>query len=161
MTGTEHETSLVTLRHAGEGTAIVTINRPERRNALNFKIKELIADAVLKLGNDKSVCVIILTGTGKYFVAGTDIAEMATMTPTEHGLLRTDRVFTVLRECPKILIAAIEGYALGGGCELALACDMIIAGAGARLASPRSGSASCQERVRRSGWSGPSGATAP
>jgi len=136
MTAIDDEAGLVSWRHGGEGIAVVTINRPQRRNALNLEVKERLADAVGKLGADKSVRVIVLTGAGSYFVAGTDIAEMATMTPTQHGALKTDRVFTVLRECPKILIAAVEGYALGGGCELALACDMIVAGAGAKFGQP-------------------------
>jgi enoyl-CoA hydratase len=136
MSGIDGGTGLVSWRHDGDGIAVVTINRPERRNALNLEVKEQLADTVGKLGDDKAIRVIILTGAGSYFVAGTDIAEMAAMTPTQHVALKTDRVFTVLRECPKILIAAVEGYALGGGCELALACDMIIAGAGAKFGQP-------------------------
>jgi len=136
MRKTAEASMVVDSRRAGDGLATITINRPERRNALNLEVKKLIADAVADLAADDSVRVIVLTGSGGYFVAGTDIGEMATMTPRQHVELNTDRVFTVLRQCPKILIAAVEGYALGGGCELALCCDMIIAGEGAKFGQP-------------------------
>jgi enoyl-CoA hydratase/carnithine racemase len=118
------------------GIAVVTIDRPSQRNALNLEVKRLLADTVEQLGADDAVRLIILTGAGGVFVAGTDVSEMATMSPTEHTLRVTDHVFTVLRRCSKLLIAAVEGYALGGGCELALACDMIVAGEAARLGQP-------------------------
>ena len=76
-------TGLVSWRHGGDGIAVVTINRPERRNALNLAVKEQLVDAIGKVGDDKAIRVIILTGAGSYFVAGTDIAEMATMTPKQ------------------------------------------------------------------------------
>jgi enoyl-CoA hydratase/carnithine racemase len=82
------------------------------------------------------VRVVILTGGPEVFVAGTDIVEMLDMTPTQHVADRTDGVFQALRECPKVLIAAIEGYALGGGCELALACDIIVASETASFGQP-------------------------
>lgn len=126
----------VTCRREADGLAIVTIDRPERRNALNLDVKRRLTTIVETLVDDPVVRVIILTGAQGVFVAGTDVAEMAGMTPTEHTLLATDQVFTVLRRCPKILIAAVEGYALGGGCELALACDLIVAGESARLGQP-------------------------
>jgi enoyl-CoA hydratase len=91
---------------------------------------------VEELEADPTVRVVVLTGARGVFVAGTDIAEMAAMTPTEHSLRETDRMFTVLRRFPKTLIAAVEGYALGGGCELALACDMIVAGGKAKFGQP-------------------------
>ncbi|WP_339542932.1 enoyl-CoA hydratase-related protein [Pseudomonas sp. JAI120] len=119
-----------------DGCAVITLDRSERRNALNLEIKNLIADAIVELENDSSVHAIIITGAGGYFVAGTDIAEMADMTPLQHSLQATGRVFEVLRACPKPLIAAVEGYALGGGCELALSCDIIIAGRSARFGQP-------------------------
>lgn len=136
MTDSSGAKSPVITERDGNGTAVITINRPERRNALNLEVKGLIADAVDALIVDETINVIVLTGAGGCFVAGTDLAEMATMTPQTHVELRTDRVFNVLRHCPKILIAAVEGYALGGGCELALCCDLIIAGEDAAFGQP-------------------------
>lgn len=118
------------------GIAVITIDRPERRNALNLEIKKQITDFVENASTDPDIQVIVLTGAGGMFVAGTDIAEMVNMTPTEHTLLVTDRVFKVLNKCPKILIAAMEGYALGGGFELALACDLLIAGESTKVGNP-------------------------
>jgi enoyl-CoA hydratase len=118
------------------GVAVVTIDRPRRRNALNLEVKRLLTAAVLALDADPAVRVIVLTGAGGYFVAGTDIDEMAGMTPTSHTLEATDQVFATLRSCRTLLIAAVEGYALGGGCELALACDLIVAAEGARFGQP-------------------------
>jgi enoyl-CoA hydratase/carnithine racemase len=126
----------VKLRREADGVAVVTMDRPERRNALNLDVKRRLTAIIETLEADPAVRVVILTGAGGVFVAGTDVAEMAGMTPTEHTLLATDQVFTTLRRCPKVLIAAIEGYALGGGCELALACDLIVAGESAKLGQP-------------------------
>lgn len=82
------------------------------------------------------MAAIVLTGDGGYFVAGTDVAEMAEMRPTDHLRLETDRVFHVVRQSPKPVIAAVEGFALGGGCELALACDLIVAADDAKFGQP-------------------------
>lgn len=127
---------VVSCERPEDGVGVITINRPERRNALNLEVKARLADAVAPLASDPAVRVIVLTGAGGIFVAGTDLAEMAMMTPRQHAELGTGKVFQVLRDCPKILIAAVEGYALGGGCELALSCDMIVAGSGAKLGQP-------------------------
>lgn len=115
---------------------IVTIARPERRNALNLQVKQQIVSSLCALAEDAEVAVIVLTGDGGCFVAGTDIAEMATMTPSDHLRLDTDRVFHVVRQSHKPVIAAVEGYALGGGCELALACDLIVAAEDAQFGQP-------------------------
>jgi enoyl-CoA hydratase/carnithine racemase len=113
------------------GVAVLTIDRPEKRNALSLQIKAGLAEAVSRCEADPEVRAIVLTGAGGVFVAGTDIAEMADMSPLDHLHARTDRVFRVLRACTKPCIAAVESYAFGGGCELALSCDLIIAGRGA------------------------------
>jgi len=115
---------------------IVVIDRPERRNALNLQVKAGIVRCVQALDADDQVAAIVITGAGGAFVAGTDIAEMADMTPTDHVRLDTDRVFHVVRGTVKPVIAAVEGYALGGGCELALACDLIVAADDARFGQP-------------------------
>ena len=119
-----------------EGIAVLSIERPERRNALNLEVKGLLADGIEALADDDKVQVIVLTGSGGYFVAGTDLAEMVGMTADDHRRLKTERVFQALRQCPKPVIAAVEGYALGGGCELALCCDLIVAGTSARFGQP-------------------------
>lgn len=115
---------------------IVTIDRPERRNALNLAVKQAIVRELRALEADDAVAALVLTGAGGYFVAGTDVAEMAGMRPTDHLRLATDEVFHVVRGCRKPVIAAVEGYALGGGCELALACDLVIAAEDARFGQP-------------------------
>jgi enoyl-CoA hydratase len=115
---------------------IVVIERAERRNALNLQVKQELVDQIEALAHSADIAAIVLTGAGGYFVAGTDIAEMATMRPTDHQRLHTDRVFHVVRQCNKPVIAAVEGYALGGGCELALACDLIVAADDAQFGQP-------------------------
>ncbi|MCP5145939.1 MAG: enoyl-CoA hydratase/isomerase family protein [Gammaproteobacteria bacterium] len=118
------------------GIATVRINRARRLNALNLEVKRLLEAAITALGENSAVRVIVLTGDNDVFVAGTDIAEMRDMTSSTHADLNTGRVFEVLRTCPKPLIAAVERYALGGGFELALACDLIIASDEAKFAQP-------------------------
>jgi enoyl-CoA hydratase len=114
----------------------IILDRPERRNALSIAIKRDIEAAIDRLSADDSVRIILITGAGEYFVAGTDIAEMVDMTPADHLALRSDGMFKALRRCEKIMIAAVEGYALGGGCELALCCDLIIVGETAQFGQP-------------------------
>lgn len=116
--------------------AVVTLSRPARRNALNLQVKRELVDALEVALADAEVAAIVLTGAGGYFVAGTDIAEMADMRPIDHVLQRSGHLFEVVRHASKPIIAAVEGYALGGGCELALACDLIVAAEDARFGQP-------------------------
>jgi enoyl-CoA hydratase/carnithine racemase len=119
--------------------AIVTINRPKVLNALNTQTLDELRRAVLDLKHDESVRVAILTGAGdKSFVAGADINELAVQTPTsgrEHALTG-QHVFDLIEGLGKPVIAAINGYALGGGCELAMACTLRIAADTAKLGQP-------------------------
>lgn len=123
-------------RSTQDAVAVITLSRPARRNALNLQVKQELVDALEAALADEAVAVIVLTGAGGYFVAGTDIGEMADMRPIDHVVHRSGRLFDVVRNATKPVIAAVEGYALGGGCELALACDLVIAAEDARFGQP-------------------------
>ena len=116
---------------------IITLNRPEARNALNRKMLQELGDALTELENDSQIRVIIITGN-KDFCAGADIKEMDAIKPEEiESFCRWGhKVFDQLENMGKPVIAAINGFALGGGCELALACDIRIAGEGAKFGQP-------------------------
>jgi enoyl-CoA hydratase/carnithine racemase len=122
-----------------DGIAYVTLNRPKVLNALNRKTVEELRDALIDAREDDSVRVLILTGAGeKSFVAGADIGELAQQTP-ESGRetsLFGQGVFHLLETLGKPSICAINGFALGGGCELALACTIRIASKTAKLGQP-------------------------
>ena len=121
------------------GVAIVTINRPKVLNALNAQTLDELSRVIVELKQDESARVVILTGAGdKSFVAGADINELAVQTPTsgrEHALAG-QHVFDAIESMGKPVIAAINGYALGGGCELAMACTLRIAADTAKLGQP-------------------------
>jgi enoyl-CoA hydratase len=122
-----------------EATAIVTINRPKVLNALNTPTLDELRRTFLELKQDGEVRVVIVTGAGeKAFVAGADINELAVQTPTggrEHALAG-QHVFDLIENMGKPVIAAINGYALGGGCELAMACTLRLAADTAKLGQP-------------------------
>ncbi|HEX7139819.1 MAG TPA: enoyl-CoA hydratase-related protein [Vicinamibacterales bacterium] len=119
--------------------ATVTINRPTVLNALNSATIDELGRGMLELQDDAAIRVVILTGAGdKSFVAGADINELALQTPTSgrtHAMTG-QRVFEFIETLGKPVIAAINGYALGGGCELAMACTLRIAADTARLGQP-------------------------
>lgn len=121
--------------------ATVTINRPEALNALNSAVLGELDAAIDVLSRDDEVYVVILTGAGRSFVAGADIAEMRGFTAVEGKRfgVRGGGVFLKLEQMEKPVIAAINGFALGGGCELAMACDIRLASDKARFGQPEVG----------------------
>jgi len=121
-----------------DGIGVVTIDRQEALNALNDAILAGLEEAFIALDRDLSVRAVILTGAGKAFVAGADIKAMATFTAQEaHAFAqRGQRIFNLIEEHPHPVIAAVNGFALGGGCELAMACDLRIASDKARAGQP-------------------------
>lgn len=119
--------------------ATVTVNRPDTLNALNAKAKQELADVFRSLRNDQSVDVVIVTGAGeKAFVAGTDIRELQDLDRESATRFATQghEVFDLIEGLGKPVIAAVNGFALGGGCELALACHIRIAAETARFGQP-------------------------
>ena len=130
-----YETILLERRAA---VAVITINRPEKRNALNIQTRAEGAAALDELREDESVRVVVITGAGdKAFVAGADIGEFAGRTAvTQREVMLGRSLFTAIDTFPKPVIAMINGYCLGGGCELALACDLRIASDKASFGQP-------------------------
>lgn len=118
------------------GVALIRINRPEARNALNLEVRRLIAQHLTAYGEDKSVRCVILTGNEKSFAAGADIKEMANAGSIEMLQRGIHKLWRATASCPKPVIAAVNGFALGGGCEIAMCCDIIIAGESARFGQP-------------------------
>ena len=121
--------------------AVVTIDRPEAMNALNTAVLSDLAAVLDELEKSEEVYVLVLTGAGRAFVAGADIAEMRDYGAVE-GQAFSDAgnaLFLRIENFPKPVIAAVNGYALGGGCELAMACDIRIAGENARFGQPEVG----------------------
>lgn len=125
-----------------ENIAVLTINRPKVLNALNAETVEEIGQAVEQLEADPEVRVIIITGAGdRAFVAGADIAFMSGLTPLQAKdfARKGQRVLSMIENLSKPVIAAINGYALGGGCELAMACDIRVASEKAKIGQPEVG----------------------
>jgi enoyl-CoA hydratase/carnithine racemase len=119
-----------------EHVALVRLNRPEVKNALNIRARELLAEHFTALGADDDVRCIVLTGNEKVFAAGADIKQMADAGAVEMMLRKNHLMWQAVADCPKPVITAVNGYAIGGGCELAMHTDIIIAGESAIFGQP-------------------------
>ena len=119
-----------------DGVALVRINRPEARNALNLATRRELAEVFTSLYDDERVRAIVLTGDEKAFAAGADLTEFAEASAVDIMKRRLERYWAAVSSTPQPVIAAVQGYALGGGMELALACDIIIAAEDAQLGLP-------------------------
>jgi len=124
-----------------DNIAVITIDRPDALNALNLDVLAELEAVVSQAEMDQNVYVLIITGAGRAFVAGADIAQMRNLTANEGRVFGEfgNRVFLKIENLTKPVIAAVNGFALGGGCELALACDIRIAGEKAKFGQPEVG----------------------
>ncbi|HEV2008414.1 MAG TPA: enoyl-CoA hydratase-related protein [Burkholderiales bacterium] len=129
----------IILEHADPGIYVLTVDRPKALNALNMATLDELASAIVRVAEDADARVLLVTGAGdKAFVAGADISAMHTMSSLEALAFseRGTRVMQSIEALPVPVIALINGYALGGGCELAMACDWIIASERAVFGQP-------------------------
>lgn len=133
---TDTEQPLLVVETPADGIAVVRINRPEVRNALNLALRRALAATFQELAADAAVRCIVITGDDKAFCAGADLSEYVDASPVE--ILQRDmgRLWDAIADCPKPVIAAVNGFALGGGCELAMHADIIVAGRSARFGQP-------------------------
>ncbi|MCS7082139.1 MAG: enoyl-CoA hydratase-related protein [Bacteroidetes bacterium] len=127
---------LLVERYPEDGVALVRLNRPEVLNALSLALMQELVEALEALEADPEVRAIVLTGNERAFAAGADITEMVDASVVRMVLLDQFQRWDRIKRIYKPLIAAVSGYALGGGCELAMSCDMIVASETARFGQP-------------------------
>jgi enoyl-CoA hydratase/carnithine racemase len=132
----DHDECPVLVDYPEPGVARVTLHRPRVNNALSLELQALLSEHFLRLGNDPEIRCILLTGGDRVFAAGGDISSMANTGPIDIYQRHTERVWAPIQHCPKPVIAAVCGYAYGGGCELAMHADIIIAGESAQFCQP-------------------------
>ncbi|KZY45628.1 enoyl-CoA hydratase [Roseovarius sp. HI0049] len=127
---------LVIEERRDNGTVLLRLNRPEARNALSDGLRKALTDRFAALYDDPDARCVVVTGDERAFVAGADIKVMADMGTAEITRTNIRRMWGVIAHCPLPFIAAVRGTAFGGGCELAMHADIIVAGEGARFAQP-------------------------
>ena len=123
-------------RDEARRVALLRLNRPKQLNALNAQVMDQLCEALEALDADDAIRCLVVTGNERAFAAGADIGEMAVASPID--MLRSNRIaqWDRVRRISKPVIAAVNGWCLGGGCELAMALDLIVAGEGARFGQP-------------------------
>lgn len=129
-------TDVLLVEHPSDDIVVLRLNRPQVRNALNLDLRIRLADEIARCGADAKTRCVVITGSDTVFAAGADITEMANAGPVEVMARNVQQYYAAVMDCPKPVIAAVEGFALGGGFELALCADIIVAGDGAKLAFP-------------------------
>lgn len=127
---------VVRVEHPSDGVALLRLNRPEARNALNDAVRRGLAEQVSALGADGATRCIVVTGSEKAFAAGADLREIGSLGAVEMMQSGVRRLWKAVADCPKPLVAAVNGFALGGGCELAMHADIIVAGKSAQFGQP-------------------------
>lgn len=132
----EHQELPVLLSFPETGVAKLQLNRPHATNALSLELQTLLSNYFVELSNNPDVRCILLTGGEKVFAAGGDITGLINADPIEIYQRHTERLWAPIEQCPKPVVAAVCGYAFGGGCELAMLADVIIAGKGASFSQP-------------------------
>ena len=133
---TDIDEAPVLLDYPEAGVARLTLNRPRVNNALSLKLQALLSEYFVALADNPDIRCILLTGGDTVFAAGGDISSMADTGPIDIYQRHTERVWGPIQHCPKPVIAAICGYAYGGGCELAMHADILIAGESAQFCQP-------------------------
>ena len=132
--------ALVEVTRPADRVAVVTLNRPDKRNALSIELREELTEALEALGGDEDLGCVVLTGAGSAFSAGMDVSQFGGDLDNRRRLVETsERMFGAVARFPLPLIAAVNGPAVAGGFVLALLCDVRIAGAGARFGFPEVG----------------------
>ena len=135
------EQSYIKVGMPRDGIRLLTINKPQSLNALDSEVLRELGSVVAETAADESIRVLIITGEGRAFVAGADISEMVSKDPMQglaFGKFGAE-VFRAIEQLPIPVIAAVNGFALGGGCELAMACDLRIASTKAKFGQPEVG----------------------
>ena len=130
------EEQTILIEQPVDGVCVIKLNRPDVRNALNTELRQKMADIFVELYNDPQTKAIVLTGGDKVFAAGADINDFLTAKTIDVYLRHSERYWDAITNCRKPIIAAVNGYALGGGCELAMHADIIVAGKSAKFGQP-------------------------
>ncbi|MEM3031830.1 MAG: enoyl-CoA hydratase/isomerase family protein [Nitrososphaerota archaeon] len=134
------ETYSTILYELSGDVARITLNRPEKRNALNRQMRAELMEALRRVDADRNTRMLVISGAGGNFCSGADLEEMLQLTALEireyHKTLGTQRITAYIQEMSKVVVAAVDGYCLGGGCELMLGCDLAVASSRAVFGQP-------------------------